>query len=109
MMATEAAMTTRYARIYTVVAMIPPGSVATYGQVAKLAGLPRQARQVGYALAALGGPNAVPWHRVVNARGEISPRSAVGAETRQRSLLEREGVRFDSQGRIDLEIYRWRP
>ena len=97
-------------RIYTVVALIPEGRVATYGQVAELAGLGRQARQVGYALAALGADNDVPWHRVVNARGEISQRaSQSGMENRQRSLLEREGIRFDAQGRMRLEEFRWRP
>jgi methylated-DNA-protein-cysteine methyltransferase-like protein len=97
------------ARIYTIVAMIPPGSVATYGQVARLAGLGRQARQVGYALAALDNDSALPWHRVVNACGEISLRAHAGAEQRQRSLLEREGVRFDDRGRISLEEFGWRP
>ena len=94
-------------RIYTVIALIPAGRVATYGQIAELAGLSRQARQVGYALAALGPGNDVPWHRVVNARGEISLRSRDGAEARQRALLEREGVCFDDKGRIALSRFRW--
>jgi methylated-DNA-protein-cysteine methyltransferase-like protein len=97
------------ARIYTIVAMIPSGSVATYGQIAQLAGLGRQARQVGYALAALDVDSALPWHRVVNARGEISQRARAGAEQRQRSLLEQEGVRFDDRGRISLGEFGWRP
>jgi len=97
-------------RIYTVVAMIPAGRVATYGQIAELAGLGRQARQVGYALAALSSDNDVPWHRVVNARGEISRRAGVsGGEGRQRALLEREAVHFDDKGRIALDRYRWQP
>jgi methylated-DNA-protein-cysteine methyltransferase-like protein len=98
-----------YARIYAVVAMIPRGRVATYGQVAELAGLPRQARQAGYALAALDSGVNVPWHRVVNAKGEISLRSPVGAGALQRARLEREGVRFDKAGRIPLGRYRWVP
>jgi methylated-DNA-protein-cysteine methyltransferase-like protein len=96
-------------RIYTVVALIPPGRVATYGQIARLAGLDRQARQVGYALAALEAGNDVPWHRVVNARGEVSRRAIASNELRQRALLEREGVRFDAGGRIALAEFGWRP
>jgi methylated-DNA-protein-cysteine methyltransferase-like protein len=89
--------------------MIPRGRVATYGQIAALAGRPGQARQVGYALSALSGDTGVPWHRVVNAKGEISLRSSCGADTRQRALLERERVKFDASGRIPLERYRWNP
>jgi len=95
-------------RIYAVVRRIPRGRVATYGQVARLAGLPGHARRVGYALHALGDAG-VPWHRVLNARGGVSPRSEPGGERVQRALLEREGVRFDSHGRIDLDRFRWRP
>jgi methylated-DNA-protein-cysteine methyltransferase-like protein len=77
--------------------------VATYGQVAALAGLPGAARQVGYALAALPAEAGdVPWQRVVNAKGEVSPRVQPGADEEQRALLEAEGVRFDERGRIDL-------
>ena len=96
-------------RIYSVVRRIPRGRVATYGQVAELAGLPGHARQVGYALHALSGDQDVPWHRVVNAQGRVSPRSAPGWEGAQRRLLEREGVRFDAQGRLSLERHRWKP
>ena len=98
-----------YAGIHAVVAMIPRGRVATYGQVAALAGRPGQARQVGYALAALRPDTDLPWHRVVNARGEISLRSPSGGRALQRALLEREKVKFDSSGRISLERFRWRP
>jgi methylated-DNA-protein-cysteine methyltransferase-like protein len=84
--------------------------VATYGQVAMLAGLPGRARLVGYAMAALPGTAAVPWHRVVNAKGQISPRAGGGpGETVQRLRLERERVRFDARGRIGLARFRWRP
>ena len=86
---------------------IPRGRVATYGQVAELAGLPRQARLVGYVLHGSG--DALPWQRVLNARGEISLRPHEGADQLQRQLLEREGVAFDARGRVDLERYRWRP
>jgi methylated-DNA-protein-cysteine methyltransferase-like protein len=83
--------------------------VATYGQIAQLAGIPRGARQVGYALHRA--PPDVPWQRVINARGEVSPRSAegAGAEHEQRFLLEQEGVVFDLSGRVDLARFRWKP
>jgi len=94
-------------RIHHVVSQIPRGRIATYGQIARLAGLPGQARLVGYALHALPARTSVPWQRVVNAQGAISTRS--GHDTRQRRLLEREGVRFDSRGRIPLASFQWRP
>lgn len=96
-----------YERIYAVVRCIPRGRVATYGQVAELAGLDGHARQVGYALHALRG-DLVPWHRVVNARGEVSPRSTGDSHELQRHLLESEGVAFDVTGRIALDRYAWR-
>jgi methylated-DNA-protein-cysteine methyltransferase-like protein len=89
-----------YARIHAVVRRIPRGRVATYGQVAELAGLPGRARQVGY---------DVPWQRVINAQGRVSPRSAPGFDLTQRWLLEAEGVVFGPDGRVDLERHRWRP
>ncbi len=99
---------TSYARYYDVVRRIPPGRVASYGQVAAEAGLPGRARQVGYAVAALPEASDVPWHRVVNARGEISRRTGGSAfEQIQRVLLEAEGVLFDARGRIDLTRFRW--
>lgn len=92
------------------IARIPRGRVATYGQVALLAGLHGQARLVGYVLSALPDGSRLPWHRVVNARGQISARRDDGPESIvQRLRLEREGVRFDSRGSIALERYRWRP
>ena len=102
------AASSTYRRIYAVVSRIPKGRVATYGQVAALAGLPRQARLVGYALHVLPPSSRLPWHRVVNARGEISVRSSgLGHEQLQAQLLRREGVRF-SAGKIALARYRWR-
>jgi methylated-DNA-protein-cysteine methyltransferase-like protein len=95
-----------YQRIYQVVAKIPRGRVATYGQVAELADLPRAARQVGYALAALH-DQKLPWHRVLNAAGEVSARSEPQFEGLQRAMLEREGVKFDARGRVSLARYRW--
>jgi methylated-DNA-protein-cysteine methyltransferase-like protein len=98
-----------YQRIYAVVRRIPEGRVATYGQVASLAGLAGHARQVGYALHALPNGSAIPWHRVVNANGGISLRSVPGGELVQRGLLEREGVRLDPRGRVPLARVRWVP
>ena len=96
-----------YRRIYAVVRRIPRGRVASYGQVARLAGLPGHARQVGYAMYALTAGTKVPWHRVVNAAGAVSRRRVPGAELTQRMLLEREGVRFGPRGRIPLDRYGW--
>ncbi len=96
-------------RIYAVVARIPEGKVATYGQVAALAGLGRAARQVGYALHALPEGSDLPWQRVINSRGEVSPRSLPGWDGYQRHLLEEEGVAFDANGRVDLARFRWEP
>jgi methylated-DNA-protein-cysteine methyltransferase-like protein len=99
-----------YRRIYAVVSKIPRGRVATYGQVALLAGLAGRARLVGYALHALPERSGLPWHRVINARGEVSERSDGGPAGRvQRLLLTRERVRFDEGGRVALERFRWRP
>jgi methylated-DNA-protein-cysteine methyltransferase-like protein len=99
----------RWERIYAVVRRIPRGRVATYGQVAALAGLPRHARQVGYALHTLPEDSDVPWHRVINARGEISPRSTPGWDRLQRALLQRERVLGPRAARVDLERFRWEP
>ena len=85
------------------------GRVATYGQIAELAGIPQQPRQVGYALYALRRGSDVPWHRVINARGEVSARSAPGTEGLQRAALESEGVVFDTGGCVDLARYQWCP
>lgn len=98
-----------YRIIYRVVSLIPRGRVATYGQVARLAGMPGHARQVGYALSALI-DTSVPWQRVVNARGEISRRcGGDDGGSLQRLRLESEGVEFDAHGRIPLDRYLWRP
>jgi methylated-DNA-protein-cysteine methyltransferase-like protein len=94
-------------RIYDMIRHIPSGRVASYGQVASLAGLPGHARLVGYALHNLPDDSDVPWHRVVNAGGGISLDREYGAGTLQRSLLEAEGIRFDSHDKIDLSTFGW--
>lgn len=98
-----------YARIYRVVRRIPRGRVATYGQVASLAGLGGHARQVGYAMHAIPDDLDVPWQRVINAKGEVSARSEPGTERLQQSILQDEGLVFDTNDRIDLGRYQWRP
>ena len=88
---------------------IPRGRVATYGQIAALAGLDRQARLAGYALHALPEGSPLPWHRVVGAGGRLSlARLDPDGALTQQMRLEREGVRFDARGRVDLERFRWR-
>jgi len=82
-----------YERIYRAVKKVPRGKVTTYGAIARMAGLPRQARLVGYALSALHGGSTLPWHRVINAQGRLS--------------LEREGVRVDAAGRVSLKRFGW--
>lgn len=110
-------------RILTLIRQIPAGKVATYGQIAKLAGIPRNARQVGAVLRNLH-DNSVPWFRVVNSKGQISGRKkseftvhdtakleseASDCESIQRQALEEENIVFDSRGSIPLDIYGWDP
>jgi methylated-DNA-protein-cysteine methyltransferase related protein len=103
-------MSSSYPTIYNVVCQIPCGKVATYGQVADLAQLPGRARLVGYALYRVAPDSDIPWHRVINAKGEISESPVrYGSDYLQRSLLEAEGIAFDAKGKIDLRIYRWKP
>ena len=92
--------------IYDVVKQIPKGKIATYGQVAALAGNKKWSRVVGYALHANPDPENIPCHRVVNRLGEVSKAFAFGGENIQIKLLEQEGVEFD-ENRVKLEKYRW--
>ena len=102
--------TSLWPQIYAVVARIPVGRVATYGQVAALAGLPRNARLVGYAMHGLPDGSTLPWQRVINAQGKVSLRSFSGpSEGLQRHLLEEEGVSFDDKQRVSLKKFRWKP
>ena len=94
--------------ICDVIRRIPRGWVATYGQVATMAGMPRRARLVGRVLQRLDPAIKIPWHRVVNAKGEISySLSRNGGDALQRRLLEKEGIKFDARNRLDLERCRW--
>ena len=96
-----------FEKIYGVVKQIPSGKVATYGQIAALAGNPRMSRIVGYALHVNPNPDEIPCFRVVNRFGETSGSFAFGGPDEQRRLLELDGIEFKSDGRIDLEKYIW--
>jgi methylated-DNA-protein-cysteine methyltransferase-like protein len=101
-----------YELVWATVKRIPRGRVATYGQIAALIGMPRHARQAGYALAATPEGKKIPWHRVINAQGRISLRLKhweSGNDDLQRILLEAEGVIFDNTGKVDLKHFRWQP
>ena len=94
-------------KIYEVVKRIPKGRVASYGTVAAMAGNPRWARVVGYALHVNPEPGKIPCHRVVTKKGEVSKAFAFGGENMQRTLLSEEGVEFLADGRVDMKKYGW--
>ena len=94
-----------FEKIYEVVKTIPKGKVATYGQVALLAGNPRWARVVGYALHVNPDPGTVPCHRVVNQKGQLSSAYAFGGAKAQRIRLEQEGIVFEKDGTVNLVKY----
>jgi methylated-DNA-protein-cysteine methyltransferase-like protein len=98
-----------FEEVYSVVSVIPPGRVMTYGQIAAYLGNPRAARTVGWALSSLPAGMEVPWHRVINSQGRISGAPEGFRAHEQRSLLEEEGVVFDETGRIDLAECAWDP
>lgn len=95
-----------YERIYRLVRQIPPGKVATYGQIARMTG-GCTARMVGYAMAALPYGTDVPWQRVLNREGRCSPRAGGNGAALQREILESEGIYFDKQGKTELAIFGW--
>ena len=97
-----------FSRVYDIVAQIPAGKVATYGQIARMAGEKRWARQVGYAMAAAPAERKLPCHRVVNQLGELAPEHVFGDPEFQRCMLENEGVNFQLNGRIDMKRHLWR-
>ena len=96
-----------FKKIYDVVCQIPRGRVATYGTVARMAGNPRWARVVGYALHNNPAPGIIPCHRVVNREGKVAESFAFGGGDIQRQMLEAEGVIFDADGYVDLDKYGW--
>ena len=95
-----------YQRILDVVRQVPHGQVATYGQIALVAG-DCTPRMVGYCLASLDLDSDVPWQRIINHQGRVSPRSAGHGSQLQRELLEEEGVEFDAKGRVSFRKYGW--
>jgi len=97
-----------YQRVKEIIKAIPPGKVATYGQIAACAGNPRGARQVAWVLHASSRKDNLPWHRVVNSKGGISLEPNYGYEM-QKALLEKEGVTFNDDDTIDFDRYLWRP
>jgi methylated-DNA-protein-cysteine methyltransferase-like protein len=97
-------MTTFFERVYEIVAGIPRGKVVSYGQIARVLGRPRAAREVGWAMS--GCPDELPWQRVVMKDGGIS--GGIHAEVR-RALLADEGVGFLPDGRVDMDAHRWEP
>ena len=99
-------MENTFEKIYAVVKQIPRGNVATYGQVAAMAGNPRWSQVVGYALHVNPEPGVIPCHRVVNRFGECSGSFAFGGKGTQQMLLEGEGIVFED-GKVDLKKYLW--
>ena len=95
----------RYQEIYEVVKQIPPGAVASYGRIARMVRC--SARQVGYAMAATPSQQGIPWHRVINSKGEISARKEGDGDSHQRQKLLAEGVVFDEKGRVDFARFGW--
>ncbi len=96
-----------FEKIYEAVKKIPKGKVATYGQIAALAGNPRWSQVVGYALHVNPDPNSIPCHRVVNRFGEVSRAFVFGGENAQVELLKGEGVEFLSDGKVDMKNCLW--
>ncbi len=96
---------TLYNKIYNIVKRIPEGNVTSYGKIGRMAGC--SARQVGYAMAATPADDDIPWHRVINSKGEISARKEGDSDHLQRLMLMDEGVRFDPNDRIDFEQFGW--
>ena len=98
-----------YARIWDTIARIPYGCVASYGQVAELAGYVRRPRLTAQALRQVPIDREIPWFRVINAQGRIAIAAGTAAHREQQRRLQAEGVRFNRSGRVDLARYRWRP
>jgi methylated-DNA-protein-cysteine methyltransferase-like protein len=95
--------------VLAVVAQIPEGKLASYGQVAALAGFPQRPRQVGMVLSGLSEGTTLPWHRVVNTRGYVPSRGRWWGAFEQIGRLRDEGIEVDDLGNLDLEAHRWLP
>ncbi len=98
-----------FEKIYAVVKKIPKGRVATYGQVAAMAGNPRWSQVVGYALHTNPDPQNIPCYRVVNRSGQLSSAFAFGGQSRQAQLLREDGIELCADGTVDLKKYLWQP
>lgn len=98
----------RYRRIWSTISEIPPGCVASYGQIAEIAGIPRGARQVGYALRHAPSSQALPWHRVLQSAGTSAFARDSSAYATQKDRLADEGVPMIN-GKVDMGRYRWQP
>ena len=96
-----------YKKIHHIISLIPSGKVATYGQIAGIVG-GCTARMVGYATSAIPKDSDIPWQRVINYKGSISPRSSGFGEFFQQKLLESEGIKFNQKGKTNLEHYLWK-
>lgn len=101
-------MESYFGKVYDIVAKIPPGKVATYGQIAALTGNPRGARTVGWAMQSAPENLNLPCHRVVNRLGEMAPAYVFGGAENQRAMLEMEGITFKEDGRIDMSKHLWK-
>lgn len=101
-------ISTFYGRVYKIVSQIPRGKVATYGQIAAMAGNPFAARAVGTAMQKAPAYLNLPCHRVINKSGGLAPSYAFGGAGKQKELLEKEGIVFRKNGSIDLKQYQWR-
>lgn len=97
-----------FEKIYDIVKSIPKGTVATYGQVAVLAGNPRWARVVGYALHVNPNPDEIPCYRVVNREGRVSSAFAFGGENMQIAMLRADGIEVSDEGFVNMEKYAWK-
>jgi methylated-DNA-protein-cysteine methyltransferase-like protein len=98
----------RHRKMIAVIAMVPKGAVASYGQIAKLAGFPGQARQVVWTLHSSSKKYKLPWHRIINSQGKIGIADD-NYRTRQKLLLQKEGIEFDGYGKVNLKTQGWKP
>ncbi len=98
-----------FEKVWALVAQIPYGKVASYGQIATMLGNPRAARTVGWALSSTPKEMDIPWHRVINSKGQISLGDTCASGEIQKNLLESEGIEINARGQIDLQKYGWKP
>lgn len=95
-------------QVMSFIKKVPKGKVATYGQIAKLAGKPQGSRGVAWILNSSSKAHDLPWHRIINSKGQISFPKASSSYRKQKSLLEKEGVQFNQSGQIDMKVFQWK-